>query len=144
MKKPWALSYPLSAQWRLWSDWADAQADLSLRWAHTHFVGFVMSWLMCQSSVAPATSWQNQQNDQCARQRFRSALALAQSDQNLCYPHEETFGPYLPIECTAKTLIRLCRCPGWPVFAERTHHFVSFVVPLLISKAIRLSWLFFV
>ena len=21
-----------------------AQADLSLRWAHTHFVGFVMSW----------------------------------------------------------------------------------------------------
>ena len=29
----------------LWSDWADAQADLSLRWAHTHFVCFVMSWL---------------------------------------------------------------------------------------------------
>ena len=26
-------------------DWADAQADLSLRWAHTHFVGFVMSRL---------------------------------------------------------------------------------------------------
>ena len=24
-----------------WSDWADAQADLSLGWAHTHFVGFV-------------------------------------------------------------------------------------------------------
>ena len=29
-----------------WSDWADAQADLSLRCAHTHFVGFVMSWLI--------------------------------------------------------------------------------------------------
>ena len=28
-----------------WSDWADAQADLSLCWAHAHFVGFVMSWL---------------------------------------------------------------------------------------------------
>ena len=26
------------AQHGLWSDWADAQADLSLRWAHTHFV----------------------------------------------------------------------------------------------------------
>ena len=25
------------------SYWADAQAGLSLRWAHTHFVGFVMS-----------------------------------------------------------------------------------------------------
>ena len=44
MKKAWVLSYPLSAQGRLWSDWADAQADLSLRWAHSHFVGFVMSF----------------------------------------------------------------------------------------------------
>ena len=34
MKKSWVLNYPLSAQRRLWSDWADAQADLSLRWAH--------------------------------------------------------------------------------------------------------------
>ena len=25
---------------------AEAQADLSLRWAHTHFVGFVKSWLI--------------------------------------------------------------------------------------------------
>ena len=28
------------------SDWADAQADPSLCWAHTHFVGFVMSQLI--------------------------------------------------------------------------------------------------
>ena len=41
MKKAWVLSYPLSAQRRLRSDWANAQADLSLRRAHTHFVGFV-------------------------------------------------------------------------------------------------------
>ena len=34
MKKAWVLSYPLSAQRRLWSDWA-----------HSHFVGFVMSRL---------------------------------------------------------------------------------------------------
>ena len=34
-----SLTYPLSAQRRLWSD---AQADLSLRWAHSHFVGFIM------------------------------------------------------------------------------------------------------
>ena len=27
-------------QRRLWSDWADAQADLGLRWVHSHFVGF--------------------------------------------------------------------------------------------------------
>ena len=29
MKKAWVLSYLLSAQRSLWSDWADAQADLS-------------------------------------------------------------------------------------------------------------------
>ena len=45
MKKAWVLSYPLSAQQRLWSDWADAQADLSLHWAPTHFVGLVTLWL---------------------------------------------------------------------------------------------------
>ena len=28
-------------QRRLWLDWADAQADLSLRWVHSQFVGFV-------------------------------------------------------------------------------------------------------
>ena len=45
MKKAWVLSYPLSAQRRLWLDWTDAQADLSLCWANSHFVGFVMRWL---------------------------------------------------------------------------------------------------
>ena len=34
-----------------WSDWADAQANLSLRWAHSHFVGFVMSWLIWLSAM---------------------------------------------------------------------------------------------
>ena len=29
-----------------WSDGVDAQTDPSLRWAQTHFVGFVMSWLI--------------------------------------------------------------------------------------------------
>ena len=46
MKKPWVLSYPLSAQRRLWSDWVESQADLSLRWAHSHFVVFFMSRLI--------------------------------------------------------------------------------------------------
>ena len=40
MKKVWVLSYQLSAQQRLWSDWVDAQADLSLRWAHMPFCRF--------------------------------------------------------------------------------------------------------
>ena len=40
MKKHGVFSYPLSSQWRLWPDWADAQADLSLRWAHISFCWF--------------------------------------------------------------------------------------------------------
>ena len=47
IKKAWVLSYPLSAQRRHLSDWADAQADPSLHWPHSHFVGFVMSQLKC-------------------------------------------------------------------------------------------------
>ena len=47
MKNAWFLSYPLSAQRRRWSDWADGPAYLSLRWAHNHFVGFVMRRLIC-------------------------------------------------------------------------------------------------
>ena len=46
MQKICVLSYPISAQRSLWLDWADAQPDLNLRWAHTHFVGFDMSWLI--------------------------------------------------------------------------------------------------
>ena len=42
LRKACVLSYPFSAQWRLWSDWADVQAYLSLRWAHIHFVDSVM------------------------------------------------------------------------------------------------------
>ena len=47
MKKAWVHIYQMSAQRRLWSDWADIQTDLSLRWAHSHFVGFVMRRLSC-------------------------------------------------------------------------------------------------
>ena len=56
MKIAWVHSYPLSAQRRLWSDWADAQADLSLRWAHTHFVGFVMSRLKLADNLGSEQS----------------------------------------------------------------------------------------
>ena len=39
-----------------------------------------------------ATARQNQQND-CAQQRLRSAWASAQSDQSLRCPHEEALDP---------------------------------------------------
>ena len=50
MKKARGLSYPMSALRRFWSDWADAQADLSLRWAHSSFCRFCHeAALMCQN-----------------------------------------------------------------------------------------------
>ena len=44
VKTPSVLNYmyPLSAKRKLSSDWADAQADLSLRLAHRIFVDFLM------------------------------------------------------------------------------------------------------
>ena len=79
MKKAGILTYPLSAQRRLWSDWGDAQADLSLRWAHSHFVCFVMRRLRW------TTSWENLFYAICEQQRCRSACASTQSDQSLCF-----------------------------------------------------------
>ena len=40
MKEHWVLGCPSSAQQILWSDWVDAQADLSLRWVHRSFCWF--------------------------------------------------------------------------------------------------------
>ena len=45
MKKHWALNYLLSTQWRLWSDWAYAQADQNLRWGHMSFC-----WVCCAAA----------------------------------------------------------------------------------------------
>ena len=43
----WGPKVSSCRQLKLWSDWADSQADLSLRWAQSHFVGFVMRQLKC-------------------------------------------------------------------------------------------------
>ena len=48
----------------------------------------------------------------CAQRRLRSTWASAQSDQILRCPHQESFGPKLLIERTAKTLIRLGESPA--------------------------------
>ena len=89
VKKAWVLSYLLSAQRRLWSDWADAQADLSLRWGTGHYVCFfIRRTIFCPNIIVLAAgriwaaSWQNQQNGICAQRRIRSAWASTQSDQS--------------------------------------------------------------
>ena len=62
----------------------------------------------------------------CAQRRLRSACASAQSDRSLRCPHEEPLGLYLPIERTAKTLIRLGGCPGWSESSLGAHSFCWF------------------
>ena len=62
----------------------------------------------------------------CAQRRLRSAWASAQSDQSLRWPHEESLAPKLPIERTAKTLIRLGGCPGWSESLLGAHSFYWF------------------
>ena len=93
----------MCAQRSLRSAWAsaqsDAQADLSLRWAQCHFVGFVMILLshlrvynrnkhkhMSRLMTKPII-WL------CAQRRLRSAWESAQSDPSLRCPHEESLGP---------------------------------------------------
>ena len=49
----------LSAQRRFWSDWAGAQTDLSLRWVHSHFAGFLMKHLKYIFSASNAKQNQN-------------------------------------------------------------------------------------
>ena len=80
-----------------------------------------------KGNIDRAASWQKQKNYLCSQRRLRSAWASAQSDQSLRCPHQETLGILLPIERTAKTLIRLGGCPGWS-FAGHTVHFVGFVM----------------
>ena len=111
MKKAWVLSNPLSASEDSW-DCVDAQPDLSLRWAHSHFVGFVIKrliWLPCwelfdlglaDCNVFPAYLKNSATCQNCcnylkmsrlmtkptkwvwAQRRLSSAWASAQSDQS--------------------------------------------------------------
>ena len=53
MCAPWVAKDPsfLHADSEDWSDWADAQADLSHRLAHSHFVGFIMRRLKYSTQI---------------------------------------------------------------------------------------------
>ena len=55
----------------------------------------------------------NVPSDMCAQRRLGSACACAQSDQSICYPHEETLHACLSKMRPVKILIRLRECAGW-------------------------------
>ena len=90
-KKAWILSYPLSAQQRLWSDWADAQADLSFRWVHSHFVGFVIRGLINDALDSNVTTMYFPKPK--AVQVFLNAGWLF-SFLKIVFPHHRNFSVY--------------------------------------------------
>ena len=54
------LSYSLSAQWRLWSDWASAHCRLSLRWAHMQIRWFCHDAAQIKAELfLEMTQWKN-------------------------------------------------------------------------------------
>ena len=100
------LSYPSSAQRRLWSDWADVQADLSLHWAHSHFVGFVMSQLIYHLDTSAKTESKGTSllySLLCTVKYPNLISAMTwQNQQSDCEPSEDLNQPGHPQ-----------RCPGW-------------------------------
>ena len=58
----------------------------------------------------------------CGQRRLRSA------DQSLPCPHEESLVPYLPIQRTAKTLIRQAGCPSWYIIWVFAGHTIILLV----------------
>ena len=74
LKKPWVLSYTLSAHQRLWSDWVDAQADLSIRWAHRSFC-----WFWCAAAHISCSRHQKEKKNKCYG---KTALVESQEDNS--------------------------------------------------------------
>ena len=112
-EETFGLKLPLRAQRGLGSDWAKAQADLSLRWAHRSFCWFCHAaahvstpWLMllcdvlilnCQTRIRIshcyhtwASSWYYGTYHIDDQRRLRRACASAQSRQSLRCSHTWT------------------------------------------------------
>ena len=119
MKKAWVLRYPISVQRRLRSGWADAQAELSLCWAHSHFVDFVMSWLIYfrarRQTHATFLGKENTENEPCHEIMALFVLRkLILQTRMRSHPVGAKCRTQASCVRTAKTLARLRRCAGLP------------------------------
>ena len=101
IKKAWVLSYPLSTQRRLWSDWADAQADLSLRWVHSNFVGFVMRQLISLSGVQTDTEVRDQNLSRVwsADRKIHLMVTIWHHSSQPCYAKQWSRGTDFSVWC---------------------------------------------
>ena len=108
---------------------------LSLRWAHTHFVGFVISWLtyFCiwpkqtcleshlvshlWSQFSPvfiwATSWENLSSEFCDHVRLKPACSTTEASKCLGFSDIASIDVILSRQRKTKMLIRMRGCAGW-------------------------------
>ena len=116
MKKHWVLSYPLSAQRRLWSgsDWTDAQADLSLRWAH-------MPLLSCRGSFVSFSP-------HSSSTPLSVILSLPQNRQRFCICLPMAFNRRMPLAHKWPPLVTNGRLGCRRNISERMHYAFKFCV----------------
>ena len=104
------------------------QNQSSARWTHL----LVLPLCPLQNdNVLPGhthvcSSWKTQKWNELPHDKTQQNDLCAQSDQRLRCPREVGLNPKLPKKCTAKTLIRLRKCPGWSKSTPRSDHFVGF------------------
>ena len=74
----------------------DAQADLSLRWAHIHFVGFVISWLKYSVDLdQPPHSEAFDLGQHCLAVSHNPVNGLAGPIKIICFPFKELIRPHV-------------------------------------------------
>ena len=110
MKK---LSYPLSTQQKLWSDWADTQADLSLRWAHRSFCWFLLYY----GSIISF-----HQTEKCKGFLVFGNRCTRVWKRCTCKLQNVSVSPTIIIEFCTCTCIWMSRSKAkWPVCPAKTH-----------------------
>ena len=110
MKKPWALSYPLSSQQRLCSNWVDAQADQSLCWSFCLFCHALAQIILAISGSAFTG---HIVFGVCNQLRLKPACSATETSLGLEISAIARRGIILSRQRTTKALIRLRRCAGW-------------------------------
>ena len=124
MKNALVLSYRLSAQQRLWSDWADAQADLSLCWAH-----MPLCWFCHEAAQYLALCKQNDMS----RSMTSPTKWSRRSESSLCTQWEAKDPRFLHADSKDSDQTgQMPRLIG--VFAGRTGQFTGFVMQRLKCK----------
>ena len=153
-EKALVLSYPLSAWRRLWSDWADAQANLSLLWAHIHVVAQMLSETsehflerpcgecggLQQDPRRNSSAWwyepphdkTNKMSVRPAKTKMSLGIRPVWPESSLCAQWVAKDPSFLHADSEDSDQTGWMPRLIW-VFAGRTFHFVGFVMRRLIS-----------